>query len=240
MSRRKTDILTDENGTALMEFVLVMPLLVFMIFCTIQLALVCMAKQMTHYAAYSAARAALVYNPRDYSDPDGSFFMSGGPVHRAACTALAWMAQLPSSIDSDASDPLVIPGWGPVPGSGFLTTMPQVGIDDLNSGFLPDIPAVKVTVQFLYPLYIPMAGPLIAYFSFKRLEKKAEVEWSSAGLVPSDIMQTLDNDSSNNGARMFFLRETCIMPMPWDTRTFPRSGKDHNLGTDRFGKMEGY
>ena len=52
----------DDRGTALMEFVLIMPIFCFMIFCIIQLSLVCMAKQLTHYAAYSAARRFVVTN----------------------------------------------------------------------------------------------------------------------------------------------------------------------------------
>ncbi|HQC52385.1 MAG TPA: pilus assembly protein, partial [Lentisphaeria bacterium] len=71
----------DDQGTALMEFVLVMPILVFMIFCIAQLALVCMAKQLTHYAAYSAARAVIVYHPDDFSD-NGVFYSDKGVAHQ--------------------------------------------------------------------------------------------------------------------------------------------------------------
>ena len=225
MNKRR-NIWTDENGTALMEFVLVMPLFVFMIFCIIQLSLVCIAKQMVHYAAFSAARAAIVYNPADYSYEDGQFMMSSGPVHRAACTALATMGQLPSG-NSDSADPLIIPGWGPVPGSGFLTTMPQVAIDDRNSCILKDVPAVKVTVQFLYPLTIPVAGPIISYF---HLGGKAEGNWTSAGLIPSDMQEK--NRPIYKDMRFFFLRETCIMPLPWDNNMVPRAEKTRYLGTE--------
>ena len=48
----KKDNIIDDRGTALMEFVLIMPIFVFMIFCIIQLSLVCMAKQLTHYLIY--------------------------------------------------------------------------------------------------------------------------------------------------------------------------------------------
>ena len=222
------NFLQDDNGTALMEFVLVMPIFFFMIFCTIQLSLVCIAKQMVHYAAYSAARAAIVYNPDDYCFEDGTFRMSGGPVHRAACTALAWMGQLPTAGDAD-SQPLQIPGWGPVPGSGFIINMPQVAIDDQNSCFLQDIPAVKVTVQFEYPLKIPFAGPLIAYFRFGG---KADGKWTSSGLIPSDIEDVLAHHPATKGTHFFLMRETCVMPLPWDNRMFPSAEKTPFLGTE--------
>ena len=84
---KKNFNIRDDSGTALMEFVLVMPILVFMIFCTIQLSLVCMAKQLTHYAAYSAARAVVVYHPDDFSS-NGVFYTQKVVAHRAACTVL--------------------------------------------------------------------------------------------------------------------------------------------------------
>ena len=65
----------DDDGTVLMECVLVMPLLVFMIFMLIQLSLVCMARQVLHYAAYSAARATLVYHPNEYCGMNGENFV---------------------------------------------------------------------------------------------------------------------------------------------------------------------
>ena len=218
---RKSDILGDDNGTALMEFVLVMPIFVFMIFCIIQLALVCMAKQMTHYAAYSAARAAIVYHPEDSCFEDGQFRMSNGVAHRAACTALAWMCQMPGEPDR-----LHVPGWGDVPGSGMMAY--QVAIDDLQSVMLEDVPAVKVTVQFIYPLLIPFAGQLIAYF---HMQNNTGAHWTQAGALPPDMLETMGH-TKIRGTPCIFLYETCIMPMPWDNSMFPRAENTPYLGTE--------
>ncbi|MBO4512782.1 MAG: pilus assembly protein [Victivallales bacterium] len=210
----------DDRGTALMEFVLVMPIFVFMIFCIIQLSLVCMAKQLTHYAAYSAARAAIVYNPQEYSS-EGKFYPNKGVVHRAACTALSWLGQLPGGPDK-----LQIPGWGAVPGSGYIGQ--QVCIDSARSEILTDVPAVKVTVAFRYPLHIPFAGNIIGYFNGGG---KAEGNWDIVGMLPTDMPEKL-NDNKIAKTPCFLMRETCILPMPWDNNMFPRAEKSPYLGTE--------
>ena len=210
----------DDRGTALMEFVLIMPIFVFMIFCIIQLSLVCMAKQLTHYAAYSAARAAIVYNPAEYSE-DGKFFANKGVVHRAACTALSWLGQMPGG-----EDPLNVPGWGAVPGSGFISQ--QVLIDPNRSQVFTDVPAVRVTVMFRYPLHIPFAGSIIGYFNGGG---KADGAWDLVGLLPTDMPEKL-KDNKLGETPAFLMWESCMLPMPWDNNMFPRAEKTPYLGTE--------
>ena len=89
----------DEHGSMMMEAVLVLPIFVLIVFFIIQMTFVWTAKQMTYYAAYCGARAALVYNPADYGaekQGDGSWssggFIGGGVVHQAACTVLSWVS----------------------------------------------------------------------------------------------------------------------------------------------------
>jgi len=209
----------DDQGTALMEFVLVMPILVFMIFCIAQLALVCMAKQLTHYAAYSAARAVIVYHPDDFSD-NGVFYSDKGVAHQAACTVLAWLAHLPGGPDK-----MQIPDWGEIPGSGYIRE--QVAIDPANSVILTDVPAVKVTVKFRYPLLIPFAGNIIGYFH----GGKAEGNWDVVGLLPKDMPEKLAPNKVAD-TPCFMLTETCILPMPWDNNMFPRAETTAALGTE--------
>jgi len=210
----------DDKGTALMEFVLIMPLLVFMIFCIIQLALVCMAKQLTHYAAYSAARAAIVYHPDEFSS-NGKFYTNKGVCHRAACTVLSWLGQMPGG-----ENRLNVPGWGAVPGSGFIAQ--QVAIDPSGSEILSDAPGVKVTVAFRYPLHIPMAGSIIGYFNGGGT---AEGNWDLLGFIPRDMPKKLEANKMGN-VPCFLMRESCILPMPWDSRMFPRAENSPYLGTE--------
>ena len=83
----------SDRGSVLMEFVIVAPMLLLLIFGIIQFAYIFMAKQLTFYAAYSAARTALVYNPKDYRDNSGTgaFYSNKGPLYLAACTIMSWM-----------------------------------------------------------------------------------------------------------------------------------------------------
>ena len=89
----------EERGSIMMETVLVLPIFVLIVFFVIQMTFVWTAKQMTYYAAYCGARAALVYNPADYcatQQDDGSWatggFVNKGVVHQAACTVLSWVS----------------------------------------------------------------------------------------------------------------------------------------------------
>ena len=199
----------DDNGTVTMEFVLVMPILVFLIFGIIQLSLVCLARQLTHYAAYSAARTAIVHHPDDFSD-NGKFHADRGVVHEAACMVLAWLGQLPGGPDR-----LRIPGWGEIPGSGYIRQ--QVSIDASRSALLTDVRGVKVTVQFRYPLLIPFAGQLIAYFA-----GGGSSDWTFAGLVPSDMASVIGGRKIG-GVPYILLYDSCVLTCPWDTSVFPRA-----------------
>ena len=90
---------SDDRGSIMMETALVLPIFVIIIFFIIQITFVWVAKQMTYYAAYCGARAALVYNPADYGavqKKDGHWETAGlirsGVVHHAACAVLSWIS----------------------------------------------------------------------------------------------------------------------------------------------------
>ena len=147
----------NEKGSMMMEAVMILPLMAFLIFFIIQLALVLLAKQMTYYAAYCGARAAMVYNPADYSAEQ-----HGGIVHRAACTALSWISQ-----SVKGSRPIIIPtneGDYAVPRSDDIDEQVEVEIQE-GSAKLEDVPLVTVTVVFRCPLLIPLGGREMAFVS---------------------------------------------------------------------------
>ena len=234
----------DDDGTALMECALVMPLLVFLIFMLIQLSLVCMARQVVHYAAYSAARATLVYHPNDYGGMIGEnfvFYEKFGVAYQAACQALAWVGQVGGG-DAKFS----IPDWGEIPASGYIRD--QVSIDGLNSAMLSadqaggvsqsHVPAVKVTVKFHYPLHIPMAGTIIAFFAGGG---EGGDNWNTVGLLPGNMKDVSDKYYSYQGSEalrnrtglpFITLTESYILPRLWDTVTFPRAERSPYLATE--------
>jgi Flp pilus assembly protein TadG len=61
----------DQSGSAMMEFVLVFPIVLFLILLLTQTTLVMAGNLYVHYAAFTAARSAVVVIPADYSAQDG-------------------------------------------------------------------------------------------------------------------------------------------------------------------------
>ena len=182
---------TSDNGSVMMETVLVLPILLILLFFIIQLPFVLLAKQMTYYAAYCGARTALVYNPADYAE-------DGGIVHRAACTALSWISQ-----STSGSHPITIPtndneGYT-IPRSDNVAKQVSVEISEptQDNPEEDNLPLVKVTVIFQCPLLIPLGGRLIA---------------SMAGT---------EGTEDSHGWYSIPIQETCILAKPYSTETFP-------------------
>ncbi|MEM6392421.1 MAG: hypothetical protein AAF797_06580 [Planctomycetota bacterium] len=93
--------LNNENGTATLETVMVLPVLTGIILLVIQLMLLMVGNLFVHYAAHAATRAAIVQVPRDltlnggternliYPEPGSEKFEA---IHLAAATALVPVA----------------------------------------------------------------------------------------------------------------------------------------------------
>ncbi len=121
-----------EKGTMLMEFVLIMPILLFLILGLIQLSLIWRAKFLTSYAAYSGARAAIVYPPGDQETA----------AYAAACLAL-----------SDVLHPEFRK-------SSVSVTVDTAPGGNRNGGV--PLPAVKASVVYRYPLIVPYVNTFFA------------------------------------------------------------------------------
>lgn len=224
------------RGSVLMEFVIVAPMLLLLIFGIIQFAYLFMAKQLTFYAAYSAARTALVYNIKDYTventdpaaDPDSSdrFLPSSGPLYLAASTIMSWM----NAGDGSSDFPFVPKGnadvWWQVRISGKERIV-QVGKDQ--------IPTVAVTVHYYCPLLIPLVGDMLAYVLARDTGSGSNGDsWEIFGWVPGSdssvamqhVTQTEDTPKKKiyhyNGVPVVHLQETCYMVKPYKTSTYAR------------------
>ncbi len=182
--------LKDEQGSILLESVLILPIFVLIIFFIIQITFVWTAKQMTYYAAYCGARAALVYNPADYyaeKQENGSWktqgFIRKGIVHQAACAVLSWISWSISGHDlslganryfQNAEFLNFKVGTYAVPLSSNIRNQVSVKVSEFEElkGEKSDdqvtiheqFPAVTVTVAFKCPLFIPLGGMVVAYF----------------------------------------------------------------------------
>lgn len=204
------------RGTVLMESVLVLPLLSVLILATVQFALVWYAQIMTHYAAYNAARAALVYHPAEYSD-NGVFFSSRGPCWEAAVTTLSWVS---SSVGGGGSMYAVIPNWGVVPCSSHIENQVRLDPNACTEG-RSDEPCIKIRLTFDFPLHVPVIGKMIAY----ALNTTGDEDmWSPTGWSPGAGRYAAAESARHPTMQGDFIRlhAYCMLPKPWSTLRYPR------------------
>ena len=226
----------NTSGSILMEFVLVIPILYMLIFGIIQFAYIFLAKQLTFYAAYSAARSALVYNVHEYANwtenessrehSTTQLYPAKGPLFIAACTVLSWM------------------NGGSSPGNGKQ-------IHDTNLLYFPGADSdvwdrvritgeehhnanrprgVWVKVHYYCPLFVPLVSDMIA--ATHNLSSPAD-DWTTVGWLPTDLPEhsknpqdtnigNLPNIARINGLLSLRLEESCYMAKPYETVTFAR------------------
>lgn len=219
----------------MLETVILLPVILIIIFYLLQMIFVLLAKEVTYYAAYCGARAALVYNPADYADTNrvGS---GGGVVGEAACTVLSWISQ-----SVEGSEPLKIAasdGDYEVPRSENIRNQVSVKIVEglslpyseeelkkLNIEKLKEpFPIVRVTVTFKCPLLIPLGGRIFAGLANSPFQSEAKdtvstfAEVVTAGAAKEDKRGWLYN--------YIEVQETCSLAKPYNTATFPLVPED--------------
>lgn len=223
------------RGAVMLETVILLPVILIIIFYLLQMIFVLLAKEVTYYAAYCGARAALVYNPADYADTNrvGS---GGGVVGEAACTVLSWISQ-----SVEGSEPLKIAaseGDYEVPRSENIRNQVSVKIVEgltlpygeeelkkLNIEKLKEpFPIVRVTVTFKCPLLIPLGGRIFAGLANSPFQSEAKdtvstfAEVVAAGAAKEDKRGWLYN--------YIEVQETCSLAKPYNTATFPLVPED--------------
>ena len=221
-------IVRAHAGTVLMETVLVLPILTILIFAIVQFALIWYARIMTQYAAYNAARAALVYHPGEYRESGipgtairtavtDKFKQTEGPCWEAACRTLAWVSSSPDG----GSSKIDVPGWyDAIPSSSHIAR--QVRIIQAESQEMTNAPVVKVTVEFDFPLYVPVVGRMLAYFNKVEGEEPSRYEvWGwNPGSGGDAKLDALHHSTMN--VDFIKLRATAILPKPYRTSHFAR------------------
>ena len=141
--------LSDANGSVLMEAAVCIPLLLVMILGCMQIAQIWFARQVVQYAAYASARVLLSTPDQDCEKA----VKTGGTAWKAAARVCSWVA-LSQPQGSEGVD---VPGWGKVPGSGDMESKLRLKLDTAGDKWNP-----KVTVDFDFPLVMPIAGHIIA------------------------------------------------------------------------------
>ena len=205
------------RGTVLMESVLALPILTLLIFAIAQFALIFYAQMVTHYAAYNAARAALVYHPAEYSS-NGRFFASKGPCWEAAVSSLSWVS---SSVDGGGGSlRAAIPGWGVIPNSSHVEN--QVRIDAGKSAEGGDSePCIKILLTFDFPLHVPVIGKMISYM----LNTTGDEDmWTPTGWSPDADRYAAAEAAAHPTMQGDFIRlhAYCALPKPWASTRFHR------------------
>ena len=127
----------------MLEFVLAFPVILTLLLACMQFAHMWMAKQVVHYAAFCAARAALV------CEQDG--YQNAG--QQAAEQVCAWIVHGHTNGEQDKR----LPGWGVIPDSGGVKRKTKAQIEAVGRW------NVKATVTFDFALLFPLVGPMIGY-----------------------------------------------------------------------------
>ena len=190
------------SGSVLMETVLVLPVLFLFIVGILQFAHIWMAKQMTAYAAYAAARAMMVVPPSEQQ----------AAAENAARMVLSWI----SLADAGDSKPGVsVPGWGKIYGSSSVWKRVEVFANNTPT-------TVSAKVEFKFPLMMPgMAINRIIASAVEGNSSPPEAE----GAVDfwDDWSKAAGNPQLIDGWPYIVLGrdEWCSLPMPYSTADFP-------------------
>ena len=131
------------HGSVMLEFVLAFPLILTLMLACMQFAHMWMAKQVVHYAAFCAARAALVCHTAEYDQ-------AGGQAAEQVC---AWIVHGRSEGEQDKR----LPGWGTIPDSGGVRRKTKTTVEAVGRW------NVRATVTHDFALLFPLVGPMIGW-----------------------------------------------------------------------------
>ncbi len=183
----------------MLEFVLAFPLILTLILGCMQFAHIWMGRQVVHYSAFCAARAALVCEKGEYKKA----------AQQAAEQVCAWVVNGMSAGDQDKR----IPGWGEIPGSGGVGRKTRVKVEDAGPW------NVKATVEHDFALIFPVAGPMIGWLANP---------WTRNREYDEQRADTSGNIGDGDLIRYPHLRftETVYLPKPYVT--VPKMGLPAN------------
>ena len=206
-----------KRGSVMMETVLILPWFLLVVFGVVQFSFLWVARLMTDYAAFCAARAALVYNPADAACDKAT-----NVSYRAARQVLAWMSfSQPYTRDGDAP---TVPGWGTIPLSDAIDDQLTVTVEDCGGGK----GFVTATVRFEFPLFVPVVSTLVPKMGKRKGSGLPSVPISSSCTLPRPwetktwpLRTPAKGGSSNTGggnslgASVTAFRRGCVCPSAW-------------------------
>ena len=222
-SDRQTVRPSDRRGTVLMEAVVCLPVLLLLVTGILQFARLWEARFFTWLAAYHGARAALVYNEREYSQIETNkvqvFYPDRGVVWLAAVDTLAWMSQ------TDGPGGFFFPTIGHAPHSARIREQVRIvpfAPDPGDLRFCEEGPGyVRVSVAFRFPLFYSIFDPSAMW-------RSARDPSGRNPLAPFTGVEDENAAARRKGrlGRTFTLCETVLLPKPWSTRHYPKLSRD--------------
>lgn len=172
-----------DQGSVLMEFTLIFPIWLLLVLAVMQCSMILSARLVLHYAAFSAARAAVTAND---STNDTDMYNNALGAARQVCALVLQ--------EESATNRQQIPGWGTLPGSGSvneLVNIPKsetvtVRVGGLFKGrsyqtttraipiYDRDRALVKIHLDMEYPLVFPLVKAMFGH----RLGQNAGNAWN--------------------------------------------------------------
>jgi hypothetical protein len=170
-------MLRGEQGQAVVEAAILLPLVVFLILMTLQLAMLQQARLMADYAAFAAARTGIVQNGNNGTDNGGT----DGPMHDAAVFAVLptfgrtdSLAQLASTAARFKAEDLALKGLGLTQVRVFILNPTadafskwgghlngqELDFDDVRPG-ATEATLLSLQVRYLYELRVPFANKVL-------------------------------------------------------------------------------
>ncbi len=186
--RMKLDILREESAQAMVEFALVIPFLLLLLFALIQVLLIAQAAQLGNYAAYAAARTYAVRSGVSGLDGDAEDY-----AKKAAALVYAPVSRLvPNEVAA-------LPGGlaGLIPGGlpdfvdkaaeiteGFLVAyyvrLSLLGGGDFKVSRSGSPEQVQVELEFAYPIFLPGLAEAWSLVAGERNMKTQLKDWNVA------------------------------------------------------------
>lgn len=184
-SRASADGRQPRRGSVMMEFTIVFPVLLVLLFSCVQFAHIWGAKQVVHYAAFCAARAALVhveepYGPSFVNDswPEPAFELgyvgfdpqftrkdsiangirSGHANSEAEYAGCKAAARVCAWVTMGGTGGITVPGWGEINGSDVVEMKTRAIVEFDRSTW-----NVQATVEHDFALVTPIVGPMLAW-----------------------------------------------------------------------------
>lgn len=194
-----------ERGQAMVEFLVILPAMLMLIFGAIQFALIFHAKITLNYAAYEAARAGSLGNA-DFNEVREGFARGLAPLYSYSADdkdQVAAFQRAREKVLNLVDDQILVrierlnpstevlnhyKGNGEIPNDNLLfRNFSSSSSADKNKVSIQDANLLQIRITYWYPLYVPLINRMIFSFVCCRDQDEdfAEENWSISSFVGS-------------------------------------------------------